>query len=138
MLIHSAAGGVGIAAIQVAKMLKTDIYVTVGSPEKRKFLVDNFELPNENIFDSRSSTFAANLMRETGGKGVDVALNSLSGELLHQTWSCIAKWGTMVEIGKRDLLGSARLNMTPFLENRNYCCVDMDQMTKEKPKIIDR
>jgi len=138
VLIHSAAGGVGIAAIQVAKMLKADIYVTVGSPEKRKFLIDTFEIPNEKIFDSRSTAFAADVIRETGGKGVDVALNSLSGELLHQTWSCIAKWGTMVEIGKRDLLGSAKLDMKPFSDNRNYRCIDMDQMTKEKPKIIDR
>jgi NADPH:quinone reductase-like Zn-dependent oxidoreductase len=138
VLIHSAAGGVGIAAIQVAKMLKADIYVTVGSSEKRKYLIDTFGLPNEKIFDSRSTTFTADVMRETGGKGVDVALNSLSGELLHQTWSCIAKWGTMVEIGKRDLLGSAKLDMKPFSDNRNYCCIDMDQMTKEKPDIIDR
>lgn len=138
MLIHSATGGVGIAAIQVAKMLGADIYVTVGSPEKRKFLIDTFAIPNRQIFDSRSTAFAADILRETGGKGVDVALNSLSGELLHQTWSCIAKWGTMVEIGKRDLLGSAKLDMKPFSDNRNYCCIDIDQMSKEKPNIIDR
>ncbi|KAM0255274.1 hypothetical protein ACHAQJ_005929 [Trichoderma viride] len=138
VLIHSAAGGVGIAAIQVAKMLKANIYATVGSPEKRKYLIDNFRIPNENIFDSRSTSFAADVMRETGGKGVDVALNSLSGELLHQTWACIAKWGTMVEIGKRDLLGSAKLDMSLFSDNRNYCCIDMDQMTKERPKAIDK
>ncbi|KAL9122555.1 MAG: hypothetical protein Q9187_000886 [Circinaria calcarea] len=138
VLIHSAAGGVGIAAIQVAKMLKANIYVTVGSPEKKKYLIDTFGIPNDNIFDSRSAAFAADVMRETGGKGVDVALNSLSGELLHQTWSCIAKWGTMVEIGKRDLLGSAKLDMKLFADNRNYCCIDMDQMTREKPKAIDR
>jgi len=138
VLIHSAAGGVGIAAIQVAKMLKANIYVTVGSPEKKEYLIDTFGIPNENIFDSRSTAFAADVMRETGGKGVDVALNSLSGELLHQTWSCIAKWGTMVEIGKRDLLGSAKLDMKLFADNRNYCCIDMDQMAREKPKVIDR
>jgi NADPH:quinone reductase-like Zn-dependent oxidoreductase len=138
VLIHSAAGGVGIAAIQVAKMLKANIYATVGSPEKRKFLIDNFGIPNESIFDSRSTAFVADVMRETGGRGVDVALNSLSGEQLHQTWNCIAKWGTMVEIGKRDLLGSAKLDMKLFADNRNYCCIDMDQMTREKPRLIDR
>jgi NADPH:quinone reductase-like Zn-dependent oxidoreductase len=92
VLIHSAPGGVGMAAIQVAKMFKADIYVTVGSPEKRKYLIDTFGIPNEKIFDSRSTAFAADVLRETGGKGVDVALNALSGELLHQMWSCIAKW----------------------------------------------
>lgn len=84
MLIHSAAGGVGIAATKVAKILKADIYVTVGSAKKRKFLIDTFEIPNEKIFGSRTA-FAADVTRETGGKGVDVALNALSNELLHQT-----------------------------------------------------
>jgi NADPH:quinone reductase-like Zn-dependent oxidoreductase len=138
VLIHSAAGGVGIAAIQVAKMLKAKIYATVSSEEKRKFLIEDLGIPSENIFDSRSTTFAGEVMSKTGGKGVDVALNSLSGELLHATWSCIAKWGTMVEIGKRDLLGSAKLDMKPFSDNRNYCCVDIDQMAKERPRLIER
>lgn len=138
MLIHSAAGGVGIAAIQVAKMLKATIYATVGSVEKREYLTKFFGVPKENIFDSRSTSFVADLMRQTGGRGVDMALNSLSGELLHQTWKCVAKWGTMVEIGKRDLMGSAKLDMKPFEESRNYCCIDMDQTTQERPKVIDR
>jgi NADPH:quinone reductase-like Zn-dependent oxidoreductase len=100
-------------------------------------LVDTFGIPNERIFDSRSAAFAAHILRETNGRGVDVALNSLSGELLHLTWRCIAKWGTMVEIGKRDVMGSAKLDMKPFTDNRKYCCIDMDQMTKEKPLIVD-
>jgi NADPH:quinone reductase-like Zn-dependent oxidoreductase len=138
VLIHSAAGGVGTAAILVAKMLRANIYVTVGNEEKRTFLNETFGIPKEHIFDSRSIKFASEVMTKTGGKGVDVALNSLSGELLHATWSCIAKWGTMVEIGKRDLLGSAKLDMRPFSDNRNYCCVDLDQMVKERPKLIER
>ena len=77
-------------------------------------------------------------MRKTNGRGVDYALNSLSGELLHATWRCIAKWGTMVEIGKRDLLGAGKLDMDVFLANRSYCCVDIDQMREEKPQIIGR
>lgn len=138
MLIHSATGGVGIAAIQVAKIFRANIYATVSSEEKRKFLTENLGIPSENIFDSRSTTFATEVMSMTRGKGVDVALNSLTGELLHATWSCVGKWGTMVEIGKRDLLGSAKLDMKPFSENRSYCSVDIDQMAKERPRLIER
>ncbi|KAF3012563.1 t1pks [Neopestalotiopsis sp. 37M] len=138
VLIHSAAGGVGIAAILVAKMRRATIYATVSSQEKRQFLIDSLGIQNENIFDSRSTSFATEIMSKTGGKGVDVALNSLSGELLHATWSCVAKWGTMVEIGKRDLLGSAKLDMKPFSDNRTYCSVDIDQMAKERPRVIER
>lgn len=78
------------------------------------------------------------LLRETNGRGVDVALNSLSGELLHATWKCVAKWGTMIEIGKRDLLGNGQLDMGPFIANRSYCCLDVEQMRIERPEISCR
>ncbi|KAF9772089.1 hypothetical protein IL306_010202 [Fusarium sp. DS 682] len=138
VLIHSGAGGVGQAAIQVAQMIGADVYTTVGNEEKVKYLMETFNLPRENIFDSRSESFVEDLMRATHNKGADVVLNSLSGELLHATWRCVAKWGSMVEIGKRDLLGSGKLDMSVFLANRSYCCVDMDQMRLERPWESDR
>lgn len=138
VLIHSGAGGVGLAAIQVACMLGAEIYTTVGSETKVGYLMETFDIPRNRIFNSRNASFVDDLLRETGGKGVDVALNSLSGELLHATWKCVAKWGTMVEIGKRDLLGNATLDMAPFLANRNYCCLDVDQMRAERPEMSTR
>lgn len=76
-------------------------------------------------------------MRETGGEGIDVVLNSLSGELLHVTWACVAAFGKMIEIGKRDLLGGGKLDMNNFLANRSYACVDIDQFRK-KPDVLKR
>lgn len=76
-------------------------------------------------------------MVATAGRGVDVALNSLSDEQLHATRRCVAKWGTMVEIGKRDLLGAGRLDMSLFLDNRSYRCADLDQMRSERPSLVD-
>ncbi|TVY41639.1 Highly reducing polyketide synthase [Lachnellula subtilissima] len=138
VLIHSGCGGVGLAAIQIAQMLGAEVFTTVSSEEKTQYLMDTYNIPRNRIFNSRNNSFVENLLRETNGKGVDLALNSLSGELLHATWSCIAKWGTMVEIGKRDLMGAAKLDMTPFLANRNYCCVDLDQMSRERPEMVGR
>lgn len=92
--------------------------MTVGSEPKARYLMDTFGIPRNRIYNSRDTSFADDLLRETHGKGVDVALNSLAGELLHATWKCVAAWGTMVEIGKRDLLGGAQLDMRPFLANR--------------------
>ncbi|KAI0172149.1 fatty acid synthase S-acetyltransferase [Hypoxylon sp. FL1284] len=137
VLIHSACGGVGLAAIQIAKMLGAEIYVTVGSDEKVQFLVDNFEIPRDRIFNSRNSSFVEGIMRETKGEGVDLVLNSLSGELLHATWTCVAEFGTMVEIGKRDLIGNGKLDMNTFLANRSYSCVDIDQLWK-KPVMMTK
>ena len=89
-------------------MLEAEIFVTVSTEEKIKYLVDNFGLPRNRIFNSRNTEFVIGIMRETHGRGVDLALNSLSGELLHETWRCIAEFGTMVEIGKRDLIGAGK------------------------------
>jgi acyl carrier protein len=130
VLIHSACGGVGLAAIQVARMLEAELYVTVGSEEKVKYLMDNYNIPRNRIFHSRDNSFVDGVMRETNGRGMDFVLNSLSGELLHATWSCVAEFGTLLEIGKRDLIGGGKLDMKPFLANRNYCCVDIDGLWK--------
>ncbi|KAH1426141.1 hypothetical protein KXW31_006867 [Aspergillus fumigatus] len=130
VLIHSACGGVGLAAIQVAQMLEADVYVTVGSEEKVKYLMENYHIPRHKIFHSRDRSFVDGVMRETNGRGMDFILNSLSGELLHATWSCVAEFGTLLEIGKRDLIGDGKLDMRPFLANRNYCCVDIDGLWK--------
>jgi NADPH:quinone reductase-like Zn-dependent oxidoreductase len=109
-------------------MLGAEIYVTVSSEEKTNFLIENFQIPRSRIFYSRDASFVEGVKRETGGKGIDVVLNSLSGELLHATWSCVAPWGHMVEIGKRDLLGGGKLDMQTFLANRSYTCVDIDPL----------
>lgn len=119
-------------------MLGAEIYTTVGSEVKVKYLMDTFGIPRNRIFNSRDTSFVDDLLRETDGKGADVVLNSLSGELLHATWKCVAKWGTMIEIGKRDLLENAKLSMNHFLDNRTYCCLDVDQMRNERPEINNR
>lgn len=77
-------------------------------------------------------------MRETNGRGVDLVLNSLSGELLHAAWRCVAEFGKMVEIGKKDVLGEARLDMDGFQRSKSYCYVDMEHVRKRRPAIITR
>lgn len=126
----------GLAAIQVARMIGAEIFTTVSCERKIGFLVQEFGISRDHIFNSRRVSFEEDLLRQTNGRGIDLALNSLSGELLHATWRCVAKWGTLVEIGKRDLLGRGKLDMELFLANRNYRCVDIDQMCKERPAMI--
>lgn len=76
-------------------------------------------------------------MQATQHNGVDLVLNSLSGDLLHASWQCVAPFGKMIEIGKRDLMGFGKLDMSVFLANRSYCCVDADAF-REKPFILNR
>ncbi|KAF7513296.1 hypothetical protein GJ744_009717 [Endocarpon pusillum] len=136
VLIHSACGGVGLAAIQLSQMIGAEIYATVGADDKIEHLVEAYKIPRHRIFSSRDDSFVEGIMRETR-EGVDVVLNSLSGDLLHATWRCVAPFGKMVEIGKRDLIGYGKLDMNIFLANRSYCCVDID-MFLHKPAIINR
>ena len=94
--------GIGICAINVAKWLGAEIYVTVGSEDKASFLVKEFRIPRNRIFNSRDGSFLKGIMDATNGSGVDLVINSLSGELLSTSWKCVAPDGAMVEIGKRD------------------------------------
>ncbi|KAI9692407.1 MAG: Type I Iterative PKS [Bathelium mastoideum] len=126
VLIHSACSGVGLAALQIAQMVGAELYTTVGTDEKVAHLMEQFGLPRDRIFSSRDQSFAKGILEKTRGEGVHLVLNSLYGELLHLTWTCVAPFGIMVEIGKRDLIESARLDMKPFLKNRTYSCVDID------------
>ena len=77
-------------------------------------------------------------MRETKGKGVDLVLNSLSGELLHTSWKCVAEFGKLIELGKRDIVGFGKLEMDIFEANRSYCCVDIAHLVREKPEQMAR
>ncbi|KAI9152296.1 Highly reducing polyketide synthase FUM1 [Paramyrothecium foliicola] len=136
VLIHSACGGVGLAAIQICRMIGADIYTTVGSEEKINYLVENLGIPRNRIFSSRDLSFKADVLRATNGQGVDVVLNSLSGELLHASWECVAEFGIMVEIGKRDFIGQGRLAMEAFEQNRTFCGLDMTLLMNKKPELV--
>ncbi|KGO46306.1 Acyl transferase/acyl hydrolase/lysophospholipase [Penicillium expansum] len=136
VLIHSACGGVGLAALQVCQAVGTEIYATVGNEKKVAHLMEHFGLPRERIFNSRNTSFQPDLMRATAGRGVDVVLNSLSGNLLHASWECVAKFGRMVELGKRDFISHGMLNMSLFEANRAFFGVDLAQVCKETPKIL--
>lgn len=121
--------------MQLARMIGAEVYATVGSEEKAKYLMETFGLPRNRIFHSRDASFVDGLMRETNGKGADLVLNSLSGELLHAAWHCVAEFGKLVEIGKRDLLGGGRLEMDVFLASRSYSCIYLDQLVEKRKSV---
>lgn len=73
-------------------------------------------------------------MRATNNHGVDLVLNSLSGDLLHASWMCVAEFGTMVEIGKRDFQRRAKLTMEPFEQNRTFIGFDIWQVSQVQQK----
>lgn len=128
VLIHSAAGGVGIAAIQIARLRGAEIFGTVGTEEKKSFLVQKLGLKPENIFSSRNLSFVSGILAATGNRGVDVVLNSLTGELLHESWRLCAKFGRFVEIGKYDLFHAGKLDMQVFLRSASFIAFDLAEL----------
>ncbi|KAL4877345.1 hypothetical protein BJY04DRAFT_222095 [Aspergillus karnatakaensis] len=132
-LIHYGAGGVGQAAIQICQHLGVEIYTTVGSQAKKDLLINKYGLAHDHIFYSRDVTFAEGLRRMTAGRGVDVVLNSTSGELLRQSWTCVADHGRFVEIGKRDILENVGLDMGPFLRGVSYIGFNLEMYHQCSP-----
>jgi acyl transferase domain-containing protein/acyl-CoA synthetase (AMP-forming)/AMP-acid ligase II/NADPH:quinone reductase-like Zn-dependent oxidoreductase/short-subunit dehydrogenase/acyl carrier protein len=133
VLIHAAAGGVGLAAVQLAQQAGAEIFATAGSPEKRAHL-KSMRVPH--IMDSRSLGFADEIMKKTGGRGVDVVLNSLPGEYITRSLSILAAYGRFVEIGKTDIYQNKPLGLFPFRNNLSYFALDLERVCRERPVFV--
>ncbi|KAJ5343642.1 uncharacterized protein N7506_003466 [Penicillium brevicompactum] len=136
VLIHAGSGGTGQTAIQYAQSVGAEVFTTVSSTEKRKLVMDLYGIPEDHVFYSRDATFAKQIKRVTSGRGVDVVLNSLGGELLRHSWSCIAPLGRFIELGKRDIFGNGKLDMKPFTGGSIFAAVDLVEMIKLRPSAI--
>lgn len=153
-MIHSASGGVGLSAIQLAQykdaevsLILTDaedspnslqIFVTVGTDEKRQFLAENYGIPHDHIFSSRTTDFAPAILSATNGRGVDLILNSLTGEMLDESWRICADGGTFVEIGKKDIVDRNALSMEPFDRNCSFRAMDFSYTRDISDSLIAR
>lgn len=129
-LIHAAAGGVGLAAVHIARSLGVTVLATAGSDEKRAYLRS---LGVEEVFDSRSVAFADEIRQRYDG--VDVVLNSLQGETIPKSLELLRPRGRFVEIGKKDIYDNYKLGLRPFGNNLSYAAVDIDRLLLEDPEL---
>jgi acyl transferase domain-containing protein/NADPH:quinone reductase-like Zn-dependent oxidoreductase/acyl carrier protein len=128
ILIHAAAGGVGLAAIQIAQRAGATIFATAGSERKRAYLSS---LGIAHVFSSRTLEFERRLDALTGGRGVDVVLNALSGPFIEASVNALAEDGTFIEIGKQAIWSLGRFKaIRPF---GHYHVVDLSVMPIENP-----
>ncbi len=132
VLIHGGAGGVGLAALQIARWRGARAIVTAGSQEKRAL---TRALGAEHAFDSRSGSFVDDVMRATGGRGVSVILNSLAGEAMERSLGLLQPFGRFVELGKRDYHANTAIGLRPFRRNLSYFGVDLDQLLASRPDV---
>ncbi|KAI1181966.1 hypothetical protein F5B17DRAFT_450613 [Nemania serpens] len=136
VLIHSATGGVGLAAVQIAKMVGAEIFATVGTPAKREFLKSQYGIEDSHIFSSRDTSFAAGIMAATNGRGIDVSLNSLVRELLAASWSVMANNGRHIEIGRTDIMEFGILDLNVFKRNTTFSAFDFGVVADDHPEIV--
>ena len=127
-LIHAAAGGVGLAAVQLARAAGATVIATAGSETKRAFLRRQ---GIAHVFDSRSTAFEAEVLRLTGGRGVDVVLNSLAGDAIASSVTCLAETGRFLEIGKRDIWSGERFASVRPLGR--YVAIDLAALRSNDP-----
>lgn len=135
VLIHAGAGGVGLAAIQIAQQIGAEVFCTVGSDTKREYLRS---LGVEHVFSSRSLDFAEEILRDTNREGVDVVLNSLPGDAITRSLSILRAYGRFLEIGKTDIYQNRMIGLLPFQDNLSYFAIDLDRMLRQRPDYIRR
>lgn len=131
LLIHSATGGVGLAAVALAQLRGIEIYATAGTEAKRNLLK---KMGVKYVYDSRDIAFHDEIMRDTNGEGVDLVLNSLSGKAIIQSIKCLRPFGRFVEIGKTDIYNDMSLQLKRFGDNLSYFAVDIDRLMAQRPK----
>lgn len=135
VLIHSASGGLGLAAVQLARKAGAEILATAGTQEKRAFLND---MGIVHAFDSRSLAFADEVLAVTGGRGVNIVLNSLAGEALVRSVEVLDDYGRFLEVGKRDIYQNARLGLKPFRNNLSFFAIDLDRVMRDRPAFLGK
>ena len=133
VLIHSATGGVGQAAVAIARAAGAEIFATAGSEARRELLrADGIR----HVYDSRTAVFAEQVRQDTAGYGVDVVLNSLTGAGQRAGLKLLAAGGRFIEIGKKDIYGGTWLGLSPFKRNLSFFAVDLAQMCMTAPARV--
>ncbi|CAK1361377.1 Lovastatin diketide synthase LovF [Cercospora beticola] len=136
VLIHSATDGVGLAAIQVAKMVGAEIFATVATEKQKAFLMKHYGLDNAHVFSSADTGFAHEIMDTTKAYGIDVCLSSLEGELLHASWGLMAVDGRYVNFGSHDSLDHGSLDFEVFKRSATFTAFDLGALAEERPHVL--
>jgi len=132
VLIHHGTGAVGLAAIQIAQAVGAEVFATAGSPEKREYLR---LLGVPHVMDSRSLAFGDEIMRSTGGEGVHVVLNSVSGDGLRESLRVLGRFGRFLELGKHDFMSNSQLGLRPFERCLSLHAIDLNQLLLDRPLV---
>jgi acyl transferase domain-containing protein/NADPH:quinone reductase-like Zn-dependent oxidoreductase len=130
VLIHTASGGVGLAAVQLAQSVGAEVFATASRP-KQAYLRS---LGIKHVFDSRSTDFGRQILEATSGAGVNMVLNSLTGSgFIEASLSCLGDGGCFVEMGRRDIWTVEE--MAASRPDVAYSILELDYLKKNEPSL---
>ncbi|MEY9950156.1 SDR family NAD(P)-dependent oxidoreductase [Kitasatospora sp. GAS1066B] len=135
VLIHSATGGLGLAAVKIAQARGARVIATAGSEAKRQYLR---ELGIADVFDSRDLSWAEQTLAATGGRGVDVVLNSLTGAAITLGLEVLAEDGRFIEVGKKDIYSGRTISLDAFRKGISLAAVDLAGLMDRRPARFAR
>ena len=133
VLIHAATGGVGLAAVQLCRCAGAEIFASAGSEDKRAYL-RSLDIPH--VLDSRQLGFGDEVRARTGGRGVDVVLNSLSGEFVGKGVQALAPFGRFLELGKRDVYAEMPLNLRWLEKGISFSVIQFNADSPDLPELF--
>ncbi|UKZ46034.1 Type I Iterative PKS [Trichoderma virens] len=137
ILIHSGAGAVGQAAIALAMAFGVEeIYVTAGSPDRAELISKTYGIPAGRILSSQDLDLGDRLLELTNGRGVDVVVGSLSGDVFSESCSAIAPFGRIVQLCERDVANGGRVDMKHLQRNASLSVVSMGFLARERPLVF--
>ena len=128
VLIHSGASGIGLAAVVIAKAAKAEVFATVKTVEEGDLLRKELSISSDHIFSLRDSGFVKKIMAQTNGRGLDVILNSLTGDGLHDTWQLCAPFCKFVELGRREINNAGKLDMRQFSKGVTFTAFNLSNI----------
>jgi NADPH:quinone reductase-like Zn-dependent oxidoreductase len=132
VLIHSATGGVGLAAVQIAQWIGAELYTTAGSDSKRALLRS---LGVAAAMDSRTTAFADEILEQTRGEGVDVILNTLPGDAGAKGLALLRPFGRFLQIDKQDVFRNAPIALGPFKHGLTFAAIDLSLFLMQPERL---
>lgn len=136
ILVHTATGYLGKAVIMLAQHVGATVIATVNNAAKRQLLVDDFGISESHIFSYRTTDFAAGVMRLTDGRGADVVVNTMQGQVFKASWECVAKLGTFLEFPKWEIYKRSQLDMDVFDRGARFMSVDLFLLAEARPEYV--
>ncbi len=135
VLIHHGTGGLGLAAIDVAKSVGAEIFATAGSSEKQDYLRS---LGIDHVYSSRDLDFGQGIREDTAHEGIDVVISAQTGQAMHVSLNLLRAGGRYIEVGKKDIAEDNGLPLAAFNRNLIFASVDVDQLTNQRPDVVEK